>query len=459
VTAALQVAPAVPFEIGPETGTNVPEFSDEAIALAFADIYDKELRYVAQWGRWLHFDGKKWVTDTTMKAHNLARRVCREYAAASEESEKVRCAIASASTMSAVERLARSDRRLAATVDQWDTEPFYLNTPDGVVNLRSGARYNHFPEYHLTKMTAVGPGGDCPLWHKVLDRVTDGNTDLQRYLARVFGYAATGSTKEHALFFCYGNGANGKSVVLNTVANIMGDYAKTAPISTFTASGFEGHPTDLAGLRGARMVVAIETEEGRQWAEARIKALTGGDRISARFMRQDFFEFTPQFKLVIAGNHKPTLRSVDEAIARRFNVIPFNITIPAADRDPDLSEKLKAEWPGILAWIIEGCREWQQIGLRAPQIVTQATAEYLDQQDSLTAWLTEDCQTGPEYSCGAQALFNSWAAWAKAAGIYPGKRNALLDSLRAKGFHSGRTNAGETFRGIRVTPQMTGDYS
>lgn len=436
----------------------LPAFSDEAIALFFAEKYKNELRYVAPWARWLHYDGKKWAPDDTLGAFDRARGVCRQYAAACEGTQNTRSAIASASTVAAVERLARSDRRLAATVDQWDVEPFYLNTPDGIVNLQTGAKYNHFPEYHLTKMTAVGPGGDCPLWHKVLDRITDGNMDLQRYLARMFGYSLSGSTKEQALFFGYGNGANGKTVVLNTVANIMGGYAKTAPIETFTASGYEKHPTDLAGLRGARLVTAVETEEGRQWAEARIKALTGGDRISARFMRQDFFEFTPQFKLVIVGNHKPTLRSVDEAIQRRFNLIPFNVTIPAADRDKDLAEKLRAEWPGILAWIIAGCREWQEIGLQPPDIITKATAEYLDQQDSLFAWITEACQTGPEYSCGAMPLFKSWSGWAQATGLCPGKRTSFLDSLRSKGFSSDHTRIGTTFHGIRATPQMTGDY-
>ncbi len=435
-----------------------PSFSDEAIALAFAETYESKLRYVAAWGRWLIYDGKRWVPDETLAAFDFSRRTCRDYAAASDAGEKARSGIASAATVAAVERLARSDRRLAASADQWDTEPFYLNTPTGVVNLRTGAVYGHYPQYHLTKITAVAPAGVCPLWLKVLERITDGNVELQRYLARLFGYAATGSTKEHALFFGYGNGANGKSVLLNTVAAILGDYAKAAPIETFTASGFERHPTDLAGLRGARLVTAIETEEGRQWAEARIKALTGGDRISARFMRQDFFEFTPQFKLVIAGNHKPGLRSVDEAIQRRFNLVPFSVTIPAAERDPDLAEKLKGEWPGILAWMIAGCQEWQEIGLRPPEIVTQATAEYLDQQDSLTAWITEDCQTGPEYTGGAMDLFKSWSSWALATGIPPGKRTSFLDSLRAKGFTSQHTRTGTTFAGLRVTPRMIGDY-
>jgi putative DNA primase/helicase len=454
---ALAKTPEMTAEMG-DTADRIPPYSDEAIALAFADIYSEELRYVSAWGRWLHYDGTRWVADDTRAAFDQARKVCRAFAADAPGSEKAAAGIASASTVAAVERLAKSDRRMAARVDQWDSDPWLLNTPDGPIDLRTGTRFCHLPLRYLTKITAVSPGGQCPLWLKVLERVTGGDVELQRYLARMFGYAATGCTKEHALFFVYGSGGNGKSLILNTVASILGDYAMAAPIETFTASGFERHPTDLAGLRGARLVTAVETEEGRQWAEARIKALTGGDRISARFMRQDFFEFTPQFKILIAGNHKPGLRSVDEAMQRRFNLLPFNVTIPAADRDPDLAEKLKAEWPGILAWMIAGCQEWLESGLQPPEIVTTATAEYLDQQDSHTTWISEHCQTGPEYSAGAMALFKSWSAWCLATGLAPGKRASFLDSLRAKGFPSKRTNTGETFAGIRVTPQMIGDY-
>ena len=166
------------------------------------------------------------------------------------------------------------------------------------------------------------------------------------------GYALTGVTHEHALFFACGTGGNGKSTFLNAIASCVGDYHRAAPIETFTESNNDRHPTDLAGLRGARMVTAIETEEGRHWAESRIKTLTGGDKIAARFMRQDFFEYTPQFKLLIAGNHKPSLRSVDEAIRRRLHLIPFVVTIPPAERDAELPDKLESERPGILAWMI-----------------------------------------------------------------------------------------------------------
>ena len=190
--------------------------------------------------------------------------------------------------MAAIERLAKSDRRLAATVEQWDRDPMLLNTPEGVVDLKTGQIRAHCAGYYITKVTSVSPGGDCPLWRAFLDRITGSDFDLQGFLQRMIGYSLTGKTTEHALFFNFGSGANGKSVFLNTAAGILHEYHRTAPIETFTASSGDRHPTDLAGLRGARFVTAIETEEGRRWAESRIKSLTGGDKIAARFMRQDF---------------------------------------------------------------------------------------------------------------------------------------------------------------------------
>jgi putative DNA primase/helicase len=247
-------------------------------------------------------------------------------------------------------------------------------------------------------------------------------------------------------------GANGKSVLLSTVSGILGDYHRSAPIETFTATSVDRHPTDLAGLRGARLVTATETEEGRRWAESRIKQLTGGDVVSARFMRQDFFEYKPAFKLIIGGNHKPSLRSVDEAIRRRFHLIPFAVTIPPEERDPDLTEKLKAEWPGILQWIVDGCLDWQAEGLRQPQAVADATAAYMEAEDAIAAWIDDKCERDTAAWESSTVLFASWSAWAERAGENAGTMRRFSQTLESRGFVLQRKMHGRGFLGIRVTP-------
>jgi putative DNA primase/helicase len=264
----------------------------------------------------------------------------------------------------------------------------------------------------------------------------------------------TGDTREHALLFVYGPGGNGKNVWLDTVSGILHDYAKTAAMETFTASIGDRHPTDLAMLRGARMVCASETEEGRAWAESRIKALTGGDKISARFMRQDFFEFSPQFKLVIIGNHKPTLRNVDEAARRRFNIAPF--TYKPATPDKELKDKLRKEWPGILRWMIEGCLRWQREGLIRPKVVTDATEEYFSEQDSVRQWIEECCEIGERiYSVTSAELYKSWTGYAVGIGEKPGTRKWFSQSLMRLGYQRTHDRRSRGFSGIRVKIQAS----
>jgi putative DNA primase/helicase len=425
-----------------------PAFTDEALALRFAEKHAHNLRFVSAWGKWLSWSGTHWKIDDTLLAFDLSRAICREAAAQCNKTSTASI-LASAKTVAAVERLAKADRRLAATVDQWDADPWLFNTPDALIDLRTGLRTLHDPANHLTKIAATSPAGSCPGWLAHLDKVLAGDAELQGFLKRLLGYSLTGSTQAHALFFMHGTGANGKSVVIDTVAGILGDYHMTAPIETFTASSTERHPTELAGLRGARLVTAVETEEGRRWAESRIKTLTGGDRISARFMRQDFFEYQPQFKLLIAGNHKPGLRSIDEAIRRRFNLIPFTVTIPPGERVEGFGDKLKAEWPGILQWMIEGCREWQRDGLNPPQAVTDATAAYLDAQDALSAWIEDKCECAATGWEGRAALFDSWSKWAGTAGEHVGSRSRFIDAMENRGFEQSKRQ-GLGFRGISL---------
>jgi putative DNA primase/helicase len=407
-----------------------PAFSEEALALTFANLHAKDLRYVAIWNKWLGWDGHQWKVLEKREAFTIARGICREAAAQINKPNPAKT-IASAKTRAAVVSLAGEDRRLAASSDQWDTDPWLLNTPGGVIDLHTGVMRRQLPEDYLTKITAEAPDKLCPtpLWDAFLKTATARNNELEKYLQRICGYCLTGLTIEQQMFFKYGLGSNGKTVFLNTVANIMGDYHKVAPMESFTASAFERHPTDLAMLRGARLVTSVETEEGRQWAESRIKQLTGGDPVSARFMRQDFFEYIPQFKIIIAGNYKPSLRSVNEAIRRRMNLIPFDVTIPKEERDIKLTDKLKAEWPGILAWMIQGCLDWQVQGLARPQVVAEATEKYLLEEDIIKTWMEECCRVDASEWCAIGHLYNCYNDWMDANGHRPWSSKRFSERL------------------------------
>ena len=440
----------IDLEVGENEGVP-PEYSDEALALRFAEKHAPALRYVAAWRRWFFWDGQRWAVEETLKAFDLARAICRQAASECVKDPKIAHKVASAQTVAAVHRLAMADRRLAATVDQWDSDPWLLNTPNGVIDLRDGRCHPHRLDRFMTKIAAVASGGDCSQWMTFLDRVTAGDNDLVLYLQRLCGYALTGMTREQILAFLYGSGANGKTVFINTTSGIFGDYATSAPMETFTASKTERHPTELAMLRGARLVTATETEEGRRWAESKIKALTGGDKITARFMRQDFFTFTPQFTLIIAGNHKPGLRNVDEAIRRRLQLVPFTVTIPEGERDGELEEKLKAEWPGILQWMIEGTIEWAGGGgLQPPEAVLSATHDYLESEDAVAAWIRDCCVIDTGTYTRNAVLFASWQQWAKTAGEHPVKMTKFTKALDVRGFERYRTGKARGFIGIAV---------
>ena len=434
--------------------------TEDALALSFTRRYHRDWRYVSGWGKWLVWDGQRWRTEDTLAATDLIRSVCRQTAVRADN-PKVAAKLASAGTVGGVERLARADRRHAATTDEWDADTWLLNTPGGVVDLKTGRMRPHERADRMTKITTATPSGDCPTWRQFIDEVTGGDKELQSYLQRMVGYALTGSTQEHALFFLYGTGANGKSVFVNTLATILGDYATNAPMDTFMETRNDRHPTDMAGLRGARFVAAIETEQGKRWAESKLKNLTGGDKISARFMRQDFFEFFPQFKLFVAGNHKPAIRNIDEAMKRRLHLIPFTITVPPDRRDKNLQQKLLAERDGILAWAVQGCLDWQRHGrLSPPQRVVEATEEYFEAEDALGRWLDERCVREANAKSLTAELFNDWKQWAEAAGEFVGAQRRFSDLLITRGLDKWRNGLGvRGFQGIGLKHPPTPAYT
>jgi P4 family phage/plasmid primase-like protien len=342
----------------------------------------------------------------------------------------------------------------------FDADILALNTPYNALDLRDPITPDrpHRRMDYMTRTTTVAPAAtaNCPTWLGFLYRIMGEKPEMVRYLQRVCGYMLTGSVKEHVLFFAHGTGANGKSTFANVLLGILGTgpdgYAAVAPISTFTASRTEQHPTDLAMLRSVRCVVAHETEEGRSWAISKLKMMTGEDQITARFMRQDFFTFTPRFKLLILGNHKPALRGVDEATRRRFHLIPFDVTIPPAERDPELGDKLRAEYPDILRWMIEGCAAYIQGGLQPPQSVRAATEAYLADEDTFTAWLSECCRRGAGEWDALVNLFASWKAWCEANGEYVGRRRELAKQFDLRGYarHNDDVSRRLGWRGVRV---------
>lgn len=403
------------------------ELTEDGVALEFMKAHRDQLRYCHDTGRWYVWTGSHWQANRDHLAFHWARNLARKLNRNAEF--KTKAITGKTAFAGGVEKFAQRDRNFAVTADIWDRDAFLLGTPGGTVDLKTGQLREARREDHITKAAAVAPAAamDCPTWFAFLNQATAGDAHLIRFLSQWAGYCLTGSTREHALLFIYGPGGNGKSVFLNTVAGILADYCTTAPMDTFTSSPGDRHPTDLAMLRGARLVTATETEEGRAWAEAKIKQMTGGDPVTARFMRQDFFTFTPAFKLTIAGNHKPALKNVDDAARRRFNVVPFTHKPEKPDRD--LEAKLRAEWPGILRWMITGCLDWQRNGLDRPAVVTEATAEYFEAQDTIGRWMAERCVLAPHLEVKPGLLAADCRTWAAENGEAPPSAPQLRSAL------------------------------
>jgi putative DNA primase/helicase len=428
--------------------TEIPEYSDFALAEKFAAKHGAIFRHVTNRNDWYFYDGKVWTPDEKLNRYTYARELCSQLARESHE-EAVKKSLTHANTVADVIKMVGYDACMKALVNEFDTDPMLLNTQDGVVDLRSGSMRPHRYQDYFSQITSCGVGGDCPVWIEFLKRITCGDEQLQAYLRRVFGYALTGSTKDHALFFLYGSGANGKSVFIGVMAGILHSYHRTAAMQTFIASTGDQHPTDMAGLVGSRAVTASETERGRTWDENKIKTITGGDEVSARFMRGDFFEYVPQFKIIVAGNNKPKLKSTDEAIRRRFNLIPFLATIPPEERDLDLGEKLKAEYPGILKWAIEGCLEWQRIGLDPPEVVRAATDEYINSQNVVSNWIEERCDTGYGLKALSNDLYGDFKQWAHNCGEENLKQVDFNKALEDLGYCKRATNIGKVWDGLK----------
>ncbi|MGG5823764.1 phage/plasmid primase, P4 family [Falsiroseomonas sp. HW251] len=432
------------------------ELTEDGVALAFERENQDALRYCHDTGAWFVFTGTHWSLNWDGLAFTRARSLVRKLNRTTDF--RTRAITGKAAFVASVEKYAQRARGIAVTAATWDQDPFLLGTPGGVVDLRTGQLRPPRLDHYITKRTAVSPAAApaCPTWLRFLQEATAGDEDLVRFLQQWCGYSLTGSTREHALLFVYGPGGNGKSVLLNTVARILGDYHQTAAMNTFTEAGTGQHLTFLAMMRGARMVAASETEEGRPWAESRIKQMTGGDPITANFMRRDPFTFLPQFKLLIVGNHKPMLRNVDEAARRRFNIVPF-VHKPATP-DRRLEEKLWHEASGILRWMIEGCLDWQQHGLLRPAVVVNATAEYFEAQDVIGRWIAERCIRDATLTDKPGRLLADCRAWAIENGETPPTPSAFRSAIeKIEGVRYSTVKGTQFVRGVGLkTPLATG---
>jgi P4 family phage/plasmid primase-like protien len=439
-----------------------PRYSHQWLADKVIAAEGDHLRFVPATGKWHVWDGSRWATDAVMAAEHTVSRVLRDIgidlarmgATAAEKAAFMSMAktVCSSPTAAHVRTQMESDPRIATAPEAFDSDPMLLNTPGGIVNLATAELTPPDPAKLLTKMTSVTPdfNADCPTYKKFLLEACGGDVALMRYFQRVDGYCLTGLTREQKIWMVFGGGGNGKSVKTNATMNIMGSYAMVAPMDTFTASKNERHSTELAGMMGARLVLASETKAGGRWDEARLKQLSGGESISARFLFKDFISFVPQFKLMFVGNHKPEIKDVDAAMIRRIHLIPFE-NVPAVV-DMHLAEKLRAEYPAILAWMIVGCMDWQTRGLEAPESVRLASHEYVEEQDAVGQWAQECLKPASETDAfvSSNDLFNSWREWCGQRNQYAGTQRTLTERLKNKRIGSySRDLATRTVRGFR----------
>ena len=434
-----------------DTSTNpIPDLliyhrTDYGNAERLHELCGNEFRYSPALG-FIVWDGKRWKIDeenTQMK--RLAVLTARELQAQTlnlDDSDtrmswgKYALSCERSSAISNAIDLVKSIQGVGIEVSDLDADPMQLNVLNGTINLQTGQLEPHDPTHLITKIAPVkyDPEATCPKWLEFQRAVCAGDEDLVHYKQRSFGYALTGRTDEDALFVLWGHGSNGKSTETGTIAEIMGDYATTAQFETFAVKKSEGVRNDLADLVGARFVTASEGESGQRLAEGLVKQLTGGDKIKARFLHKEFFEFQPAFKAFLATNHKPVIRGTDEGIWRRIKLVPYTVTFRDADKDPQLPVKLAAEAAGIFNWLIEGCLMWQQSGLGSAKAVSAATQTYRTESDALAEFISACCRVDELYSEPAGALYAAYVEFAERNGDKPHSSTLFGTMLSERGF-------------------------
>jgi putative DNA primase/helicase len=434
----------------------------------FVDQHADKFRYEPTWEKALVWDGRRWeMSDDTAGlrlAMETARSIYLEAAAADDHAIRAalsKHAVASESRSRLQSMVALAQAKLTTSHKELDQHPYLFNCANGVLDLRTGELLAHDPGLYLTQVSTVefDPTADCPTWEEFINAIFEGDADLIRWVQRWLGYSLSGLTVEQVLVIFHGSGANGKSTLLNAVQDVMGDdYAGKAPPTLLMATKQEQHPTGMATLFGRRFVAAVETEQGRRLAESVVKELTGGDRITARRMREDFWEFSPTHKLVLCTNHKPVIVGNDHAIWRRIKLVPFTVKIPLEQQDKHLAEKLHAERSGILNWLLTGWREYQENGLGSCKVIDEATAEYKAAEDVFSEFIAEHCTLNKGLDTKASAIVSRYTAWARENGHEEMNGKAISEYLTTTLGLKKKRNNGIVYYGIGLKAEENDCY-
>ena len=398
------------------------QFTDTTNAYRLFTEHGKDIRYNAVWKKWLVWNNTHWSLNNGFLIHDrglkMVRGIYKELLKTADYRERIdiekhAMQSESARRRKAIIEVATWIPELNVETDDLDNDPWLLNVRNGTIDLRTGKIREHRPEDMITRCANVDydPEADCPVWKNFLMEIMNYNADLIRFIQNAAGWAVTGNTSEQTMFILFGTGANGKSTFLNTVMNMLGEYASATPTQTFMKKNGDQMTNDLARLRGTRFVTTTETDQGRRLSEPLIKQITGNDRITARFLYGEYFNFVPTFKIWMATNHKPVIKGTDHGIWRRIKLIPFTNRIEEEKQDKHLEEKLRQESPGILNWLIEGSKRWCSEGLKAPRIVINATAEYRAEMDVVGDFINERCELKAGVSIRARDLFKCYQDW------------------------------------------------
>jgi len=463
-TAALDAAP----EYAPEQPSySYSGYSDLENAKLFLALNAARLLNVA--GEYFLYTGTHYERDRFGMVAHMAKRipdVLRQLADEvpdGPERDKLRQAAKRSESRTAQQNmlaLAATDPLIRVGPDALDRDPYLFNCLNGTLDTRTGERRTHDPADRISKIAPVAyePDATAPLWDEFLHTMFAGNENIIAFLARYVGSMLTGETRDQKLVVLHGTGANGKSVFLDAVQYALGDYAAVTPFDTFAQRRDVGGPrNDLARLAGARCVISSEAGEGVRLDEPGIKSMTGADLMAARFLYGEYFEFRPQFKILLAANHKPVIRGTDLGIWRRVCLVPCTVTIPPEQQDPELAAKLRVEAPGILAWMVRGSLEWQRDGLQVPREVRAATAEYRADSDVIGQFIADCCDMGPDYSVPALDLYRAYHAWATERGQRPATNATFGRQLTDRGILTRRSN-GVRRIGLRLKDAPAPNY-